>query len=270
MPSKVFLQMFWGEPKNFLFCLSIGIIISGLALLGVFGNKIFPTKKQKNVSKNTSKFSATNLMNIYSLLYLLTVWAWPIVWSADKRFYLPILPLIAFWLGKGVIIALKKLPLNIKTKPLSFVIPAILAVHCIFISLASSGKIWKNNSAWIKHRIPPKETPYFQFYINIGKWASGKKVPNNSVFIARKPRAFYHFTKFPAIRAPRTQNPQYLKNILEEYKINYITVYAFFSSRFILLNGIKALENEYEFTTVYLEPDKTGAVFQVQEKITAK
>jgi hypothetical protein len=267
MPSKVFPQIFWGELKNLPFCLSIGIIIFGLAFLGVFGNKIFPIKTQKKAGKNTSIFATTNLMNVYSLLYLLTIWTWPIVWSADKRFYLPILPLVAFWVGKGSILALKKLPENIKTRPLYFVIPGILVVHCIFISLASSGKIWKDNSTWINHGIPPKETTYFQFYINIGKWASGEKVPDNSVFIARKTRAFYHFTKFPASKVPRTQKPQEFKDILERYKVNYIAVFAFFNSKSILLNGMKALENEYEFTTVYLEPDRTGAVFKCKKKL---
>jgi len=267
MPSKVFPQIFWGELKNFPFCLSIGVIITGSVFLGIFGNKIFPIKTQKKAGKDTSMFVTTNLMNVYLLLYLLTVWAWPLIWSADKRFYLPILPLVAFWGGKGVTVALKKLPENVKKKPLSFVIPGILAVHCIFTSLLNSGEIWRDNSTWINHGIPPKEYRHFQFYINVEKWASSEKIPSNAVFIARKARSFYHFTNFHATRVPIIGDLQGFKDVLEKYKINYITVCVFFDSADMLFTVIKALENEYEFTPVYVEPDKSGVVFECKKKL---
>lgn len=268
MPLKVFYQIFWGEVKSIPFPLFIGILLLGLIIIGVCGDKIFPKKTKKDIKKNSTKFSTINLIKIYLPLYLLTVWTWPTVWSADKRFYLPILPLIAFWLGKGVTETVKKLPKNTAKKFLVFIIPGILAIHCIFTSLTGSAKIWENNRKWLKDGFLPKETFYLQSYINVAKWISNEKIPKNSVFIARKPQAFYHYTRFPAARVPRTQKPQDLKHIIETNKINYITVSAFFNSRFILLSGMNALKEEYEFTPVYIDADKTIAVFKCNKKPT--
>ncbi len=268
IPLKVLNQIFWGEVKGTIFPLLIGILFLGLIIIGICGNTIFPEKTKKDIKKKSTKFSTINLIKIYLLLYLLTVWTWPIVWSADKRFYLPILPLIAFWLGKGVTEIVKKLPENSAKKFLIFIIPGILAIHCIFISLTGSAKIWEDNKKWLKHRILPKETFYLQSYINVAKWISNEKISENSVFIARKPQAFYHYTGFPAARVPRTQYPQDLKNIIETNKINYITVSAFFNSKFILLSGMDALKDEYEFTPVYIDADKTVAVFKCNTKLT--
>jgi hypothetical protein len=263
MPVKVFAQI-----KSTSLSLFIGLTLLGFLILGVFGNKISSKKTAKK--NDNSIFSTINLINVYLLLYLLTVWTWPYIWAADKRFYLPVLPLIAFWLGKGLTEAFKKLPKNIDNRFFNFIIPGILAIHCIFISLTSSTKKWNDNVKWIKYSIPSKEATYFESYINIKKWASNENIPDNSVFIARKRQAFYHFTKFQAARVPRTQNPQELKDIIENNKVNFITVTVFFNSRFILLNSMNLLKDEYEFIPVYMTPERTAAVFKYNKKNNIK
>jgi hypothetical protein len=265
MPFKVFPQMFWGKSDITSLSFFIGIILIGFLLLGILGDKIFNKKKKRKRQRN-SIFSTVNLMNLYLFLYLLTVWSWPSIWSADKRFYLPILPIICFWIGKGMLNVLKWFPKSSRKKLFYFIIPGILAAHCIFVSLVGTPKLWKNNINWIKHGIPSREALYFKSYIDIKKWARLQKIPEESVFIARKKGAFYHFTRFTAVSVPKTENRYELKSIIEKNKVDYIIVSAFFHSKFVLLRGMEALKDEYDFVPVYIEPDRTVAVFKCERK----
>jgi len=42
------------------------------------------------------------LLRLYVILYLLVIFTWHPIWAADQRFYLPILPILALWVGRGI------------------------------------------------------------------------------------------------------------------------------------------------------------------------
>lgn len=176
--SRIFSQMFLGKigPYSPFF----GIVILDIISVGIF------KCKREGIFK---------LINLYSLLYLIAIWIYPLAWSGDRRFYLPLLPFIALWIGIG----LKEISVLIKKKKFPFIMAYAFGLYSIFLGFSSFGETWGNNINWIKYKIPPKEASYFKTYLSIKEKAEKKKIPKGTIFLIRKKRAFYYFTGFPAI-----------------------------------------------------------------------
>ena len=192
----------------------------------------------------------------------MTVWTWPAIWSADKRFYLPLLPVLAIWIARGLV---RVSNLITKKNTLSLAITGIFAVYSIFLALSSSGKTWKNNIRWAKHKATPGRVSYFNSYLYIKEWTDKNQIPENTVFIVRKNRAFYHFTGFPGVKPPKSPNPGELKKIIETFDARYIVISAFFRSKYYLSAGIEALKGEYKFTRVFITPDRAAVVIKCEK-----
>lgn len=275
MITTVFPELFWGRNGNFftpvsseikLASLFLGIIITILVLFGILGDRIFIAKTAKEKKGGYSKKSTINLINLYFILYLLATWSWPTIWAEERRFYLPILPLIVFFMGRGIINCLKTLPKNYRKDFLPFIIPGILAAHCIFVFLTCAPTLWNNNINWNKNKIYPYTINHFNPYINLKKWADRKKIPDNSLFIAEKRRVFYHLTGFCAAEDPRRIYSQNFENIVEKYKIEYIVVCNKSHSKKFLYGGMKEIINEYDFSPVYVDPSKSICVIKCNKK----
>ena len=161
---------------------------------------------------------------------------------------------------------LKLFPKNYRKDFLYFIIPGILAVHSIFLSLVYSPILWNNNIKWNKHKVYPYNTSYFNPYINLKKWATGKNIPDNSIFIATKRRVFYHLTGFCAVKDPRGTHLQDFENIVETYKVDYIIVPNKSRSKEVLYGAMKEIINEYDFVPVYVDPDKAICVIKCNKK----
>lgn len=255
---KILPNIFFGEIKILLISLSISIILLSLLSFGVVSEKIFFKKTDE---EKKSSFSTLNLINTYMFLYLLTVWSWPVIWTVDKRLYLPILPWLAFCLAKGSVRITRLFQKGI-AKKFPFFITGLLVANCVFIALTSSNELWKNNMKWIKEKIPSGRAFYFKDYINIKNWALREKIQENSVFMVRKQTAFHYFTDFPTAPVPQTENPEELKNIIETKKVDYIVLSPLFKSYPIVVKGMNGLKEEYNWKLVYIEPDNKVFVFK--------
>lgn len=275
MIIKVFSQMFWGQnpdpivPESSearIIAIYLGIIIFILVLLGIFGDKIFIGKLNKKEKEKYSKNSTINLMHLYSILYLLTTWAWPVVWSADRRFYLPILPLIVFWMGRGVLNCIRLLPKNYRKGFPPFVIPGILVAHCIFISLAGAPAIWRNNIRWKKYRIYPYQINNINPYTRFKMWATKAGIPDNTVFIAQKIQIFYYYTNFRGVGYSEIVDTKTLKSTMETNKVDYIVIANRTCYKEALYGGMKEIINEYDFVPVYVDPAKNICVVKCNKK----
>ncbi len=275
MIFRVFSQMFWGQnpdpavPQSAearIIAIYFGIIIFILVLLGVFGDNIFIGKLNKKEREKNSKNSTINLINLYSLLYLLTVWVWPVVWAADRRFYLPILPLIAFWMGRGVMNCLRLLPRNYRKGFWPFVIPGILVAHCIFIFLAGAPAIWRNSIRWKEYRIYPYGVNCINSFIHFRMWAANEKIPDDAVFITSKIRIFYYYTNFQVVEYSETIDSKTLKSTIERNKVDYIVIMNGARSKEVFYGAMKEIINEYDFVPVYVDPGEAICVIKCNKK----
>ncbi len=266
MITNIFPELFYGKNINQSISISLGIIIFSLIFLGIFGGKIFTKKTNKNKKESRSKKSTENLIYWYLLLYILITSCWPVIWTVDKRFYLPILPFIAFWMARGIQLISNKIPKSNGKKILTFIIPVILATHFILISLFNAPELWKNNVKWHKQKICPPPPNFFNPYIKVKKWADKENIPDNSVFMARKRRTFYHLTNYRTAKNPKTWDRKNLKNIIETNKVNYIVFHRHSSTTHAFIEGMKDLTEEYSFIPVYSDSTKEINVVKCSKK----
>jgi hypothetical protein len=275
MIAKVFSQIFWGQdlnplatqsPEARIFAMYLGIIIFILVLFGIFGDKIFTGKLNKKEKEKHSENSTLSLMNLYSVLYLLTTWTWPSIWAADRRFYLPILPVIVFWMGRGVMNCVRLLPKNHRKGFSPFIIPGILVVHCIFIFSTGAPTKWKNNMRWKNNSIYPYKINYVTPYTHFKIWADNNEIPDNAVFIAWKTLMFYYYTNFRVVGYSEILDANTLKNTIEKNKVDYIIVFNNYYYKEIFYGGMKELVDEYDFVPVYADRGKNICVVRCNKK----
>lgn len=275
MITKVFTQIFWTKSTDpFAYISSeikvvplfLGIIIFILVFWGIFGDTIFTGRIGKKENEKHSENSNVNLIKLYTILYFLTIWSWPVIWAAEKRFYLPILPLIVFWMGRGIMNCLKLFPESYRKDFFCFIIPGILAANFIFMSLISAPTLWRNNIKWNTDRIYPYGINFFNPYINFKKWAVRKGIPENSVFIAEKRRIFYHLTNFYAVKNPKSIAPEDLGNIIDTDRVDYIVIVNHSSYKITIFEGMKRLIDKYDFVPVYFDPGETISVIRCYRK----
>lgn len=147
-----------------------GVIISGLALAGWLATA-------------TRRLTPAHLVTVF---YVGLILLWPPVWT-DRRFLLPVLPLLVLWMGAGMHAAASRLPRLVKLVVAGFVISVLAGT-----ALLSSGRVIPYRlacQAAYRDGTPCDRPPHSEFYA-MARWA-GRHVPPGAVVANRNPATFF-------------------------------------------------------------------------------
>jgi hypothetical protein len=120
-------------------------------------------------------------LEIYAVLGVVVLLAWPRVWSSD-RFFLPILPVFLIYL----FIALLWIGTRVKSRHFLAVLVSVVVAANLFQIYAESKTAVANNISYAKGDKYAGYTPDWRRYFELIEWIR-KNIPQGMVIMARKP-----------------------------------------------------------------------------------
>jgi len=151
------------------------------------------------------------LVNIWLILYFLTLFMWPSNWGT-YRFLFPIF----FFLLEILYDAYKNINVHVIKSILKPVVIALIFTNIIYISLKGF-QITRNNIKIIKND-KYAGLPYkWRGYIKLCSWLK-ENIPEDEIIITRKPVFVYYFGKHKATPYPFTYNKNVVWAEIKRYK----------------------------------------------------
>ena len=181
----------------------VGIILSSLALYGWLRSA-------------TRRFRVVHLLVAF---YVGLILLWPPVWT-DRRFLLPILPLLVVFGAAGAVDALERLGPRI-----GYAIMGLLAAGVATTALISSATVVPGRVACqFSYRSGyPCDRPQYREFYAMGWWAS-ENTPEGAVIANRSPATFYLFSRRQGDLYPYSRDPSVVMRGLEEMGADYVLV----------------------------------------------
>jgi hypothetical protein len=155
-------------------------------------------------------------------LYIGLLLVWPAVWSGE-RFLLPVLPLILYYAGDGLV------RIGQRLRPgRGFAIAAAGAGLVVLAMIPSeAGAIAFSGRCMLEYRTGeryPCQVPAWRDFFGIGEWAR-QSLPDGTSILTRKPRLFYVLSKgHPGRTYPFTPDPADLLRVAREAGARYVVL----------------------------------------------
>jgi len=181
----------------------VGIIMSSLALAGWLRSAV-------------TRLSVAHLL---VALYLGLILLWPPVWT-DRRFLLPILPLLVVFGSVGATAAIERVGARIGYGVVGLVTGIVIAT-----ALISAGSLVPSRVACqlsYRNGQPCDRPQYTEFYA-MGRWAA-ENTPEGSVIANRSPATFFLFSRRQGDLYPYSKDPSAVLRGLEEMGSDYVLV----------------------------------------------
>ena len=181
----------------------VGIIMSSLALAGWLRSAV-------------TRLSVAHLL---VALYLGLILLWPPVWT-DRRFLLPILPLLVVFGSVGATAAIERVGARIGYGVVGLVTGIVIAT-----ALISAGSLVPSRVACqfsYRNGQPCDRPQYTEFYA-MGRWAA-ENTPKGSVIANRSPATFFLFSRRQGDLYPYSKDPSAVLRGLEEMGSDYVLV----------------------------------------------
>ena len=180
-----------------------GVLLSALALYGWL----------------RSAATRVTVAHLLVAFYVGLILLWPPVWT-DRRFLLPILPLLVVFGAAGAMGGVESLGQRI-----GYATMGLVAAGVATMALISSGSVLSYRVACqssYRDGYPCDRPQYREFYA-MGWWAS-ENTPEGSVIANRSPATFYLFSRRQGDLYPYSTDPSVVLRGLEEMGADYVLV----------------------------------------------
>ncbi len=180
-----------------------GVVLSSLALYGWLRSAAIQVK----------------VAHVLVAFYVGLILLWPPVWT-DRRFLLPILPLLVVFGAAGAVAVVDLLGQRIGYATMGLVTAGVATM-----ALISSGSVVPSRVAcqFSYRNGHPCERPQYSEFYAMGWWAS-ENTPVGSVIANRSPATFYLFSRRQGDLYPYSQDPSVVLRGLEEMGADYVLV----------------------------------------------
>lgn len=180
-----------------------GILISGLGLAGWLWTA-------------TRRLTVAHLV---TLLYIGLILLWPPVWT-DRRFLLPVLPLLLIWTGGGV-----RALVGERRGRLGLVVGGLAVGVLATFAVSSAVRLVPNRlacQASYRTGVTCDRPNYEEFYA-MGRWAA-ENTPPDAIIANRSPAAFFLFSRRQGDVYPYSRDPEVVFRGLEDMGADYVVV----------------------------------------------
>jgi hypothetical protein len=193
----VFPQILFPSLQSSGLLNSLGFIFSILVLLGLI-----------------SRIKHVSVWEIYTILFLGIAFSWPEVWTGD-RFLLPILPLLFYYLFKGIKVLIKK------SQAVSGLVTGFCVLFAIINFIQTTPANLANFNAFIRGDKMAGYPSDWQHYFQALEWIKNN-IPENAVVISRKPQFTYLFSHHKSAGYPFTSDENKIFEAFQKNHAQYI------------------------------------------------
>jgi hypothetical protein len=159
------------------------------------------------------------LSHILVAFYVGLILLWPPVWT-DRRFLLPVLPLLVIFGAAGTVSLLERLGPRV-----GYATTGLIVMGVATMALIASGSVVPGRVAcqFAYRSGQPCDRPQYREFYAMGWWAS-ENTPEGSVIANRSPATFYLFSRRQGDLYPYSQDPSVVLRGLEEMGADYVLV----------------------------------------------
>lgn len=210
------------------FALMTGLLVIALALIAWF----------RDIRK-------VRVLELFMVLYTTLIFVWPDVWT-DRRFLLPLLPLILLYAGSGIVWCFDFI--RARRRPV-WALPVAGALLCLLAvpDLARSVEFNRNCMRFYRQGdelacYPPP----WRAFVQTAYWVRDN-TPSDAIVVTRKPRLFYYFSGRRGDVYPFTSDDAEMLTFLNGIGADYVVVAGLSQTTFrYLVPAIRSVPERFE------------------------
>ncbi len=161
------------------------------------------------------------VLDLFTAFYLALIFLWPEAWT-DRRFLLPLLPVLLLYAAAGVLWCMEFLRIERRV----WALPALAALLVLLALPGQVRSVGYNQRCMRFYRQGDRLACYpapWRAFAGIADWV-GANTPDDAIVVNRKPRLFYYFARRRGDVYPFTTDDSEMLAFLDRIEADYVVV----------------------------------------------